>query len=127
MSSDSNVVKNKTRKGVTYLVIGIILTIPMILNSGYFISGFPVLLSGNYCQEIYYDCGIYMLGGLFLYFIGIGVFLKGVATLAKRKKLSLKEVIKKSDIDRDKRIKELEKRLEGLEEKDSNDDEKAKS
>jgi len=80
---------------------------------GYFIPGLTTM-GTDYCPEIYYDCGIYLIGSFVIVLIGIGWIIKGLVTLAKRKKLTNKERIQKSDIEKDEKIKELEKRMKSI-------------
>jgi len=115
----SDLVKKKTRKGFIYLGIGVILGIPLNLNTGFFISGFPTLMTSENCVGFVEICRYFLYGSWVTFVIGIPVFFKGLVTLVKRKKLTNKEMIQKSDIKKDEKIEELENRLRKVEEEKS--------
>jgi len=102
MSFEESLVKKKTRKGFIYFIVGIIFIISFMLNAGYFILGSPIIMTRENCPyELYIVCVILLPATPVLFFIGIPLFIKGLVTLAKRKKLTNKERIQKSDIDKD--------------------------
>jgi len=110
MSFEESLVKKKINKGLTYLIIWGVLIISILSYLGVYhnISPKSHLLD--------------LIIGYFFPIIGIPFFIKGIITLAKRKKLTNKERIQKNDIEKDEKIKGLEKRLEKVEEEKSKSD-----
>ena len=81
------------------------------------------MIRENCPDEPFNVCVIFLLVSIVLFPIGIGLFIKGLVTLAKRKKLTNKERIQKSDLEKDEKIKKLEERLEKVEDNTKSDDE----
>jgi len=115
MSFEESLVKKKIYKGLTYLIIWGVLIISILSYLKFYHNNFPK------------SDPLDLIFGYFFPIIGIPFFIKGIITLAKRKKLTNKERIQKNDIEKDEKIKGLEKRLEKVEEEKSKSDDNSEN
>ena len=116
MSFESDLAKRKKRKGVGIVIAGIIIfglfTYPI----------FVILLTSSKCiiiPGIFTDCQFYIGLALIGFFLGLTLIVIGVNFITQKNKLSISERRIKNEIDKDKKIKELEKRLEKIEDSET--------
>ena len=113
MSFEENLAKKKKRKGIAHFIIGAI-TI--------FLFSFPAILLGIatdwYCPDIgiLLDCHYFFLFSGLGFLFGIVLFIRGAYAISNRYELSEKDKAKLKELNQDEKIKQLEKRLEEVEE-----------
>lgn len=113
MSFESNLAKKKKRKGIGIIIIGIIIL--GLLTFPYF----SYLSAYGLCRGIagiLTDCEIYAALAVLGIMIGLTLIVIGIIFIAQKNKLSINERRIKNEMDKDEKIKELEKRLERVEE-----------
>ena len=121
MSFESDLTKKKKRKGIIRIIIGIV--IPILFSSPFLshlsVYGRCASLSGTISDCVVY-AGIAGLGII----IGSALIIVGAINIVEKNRLSKKEFDIKNEIAKDEKIKELEKRLEKVEEEKTKSEDK---
>ena len=113
MSFEENLAKKKLKKGIIYIIIGVIIPTPAFVLVQQYIANVGIYSCGRFG---FTDCDFFIIIWFITGLIGLVVIIKGLVIIGKRKKLTKIENVQKEDIDKDKKIKELEKRLDKIEE-----------